>query len=205
MIGDRILITEHSKNNANKILQKLQGDEIILIYGVSGSQKTETADCLQELLFKKNKQSIVISLDDFYLVHPTVRYFNREKLGIESVGTSEIDWNELERICEDFQNKKPIRIKRVHKYADIVEHVTLETDGISCLIIEGLYSGYLKKDGFGDVAVYLEGNPSQTLEFRKLRGKEDESDEFRQKVVQREFNITSQLKRHADLNIQFED
>ena len=205
MIGDRLLITEKAKLNASLIFEEISNQGIILIYGGSGTQKTETADCLQELLFKNKKQSIVLSLDDFYNTIPLVRNTNRKKMGIESVGLSEIDFEDLKRICDDFKNKKPIRIRRTHKYADIMEHVTLETEDISCLIIEGLYSGYLKKDNYGDLSVYLDGSPSNTFEFRKMRGKENETDNFRIQVVQKEYNVVVQLKRYADLIIECEN
>ena len=203
MIGDRLLITNKAIDNAKQILNKLTDEEIILIYGGSGTSKSETADCLQELLFKKNKQSIMLSLDDFYHTLPSLRNLNRKKLGIDSVGISEIDWEEIKRICDDFKNKKSIRFKRVHKYANIVEHITLDTEDVSYLIIEGLYTGYLKKYNHGDVAIYLEGNPKNTFDFRKKRGKEDEDDEFRKTIVKREFNIISQLKKYSDLIINF--
>lgn len=205
MIGDRLLITEKAKNNSKEILKHIKNKKIILIYGVSGTQKSETADCLQEKLFNLGKQSLVISLDDFYNTLPSIRNKNRKKLGIESVGLSEIDWEDIKRICNDFLNKKPIRLKRTHKYADLVEHVTLETEDLFYLIIEGLYSGYLKKDNYGDFSIYLDGSPSQTLEFRKIRAKENENDDFRQKVVQKEYNVVCQLKRYADLILSFED
>ncbi|RLF58125.1 MAG: hypothetical protein DRN27_06230 [Thermoplasmata archaeon] len=203
MQGDRLLITQQSYNNARLINDKLTNQSIILIGGNSGTQKSESADCLQEILFKNNKQSIVLSLDDFYNTLPFIRNINRRKLGIQSVGLSEIDFEELKRICDDFKNKKPIRFRRVHKYATIVEHIVLDTEDINCLIIEGLYSNYLRKDNYGDLSVYLEGNPSQTLEFRKKRGKEDETDKFRLEVVDKEFRVISQLKRYADLVIEY--
>ena len=53
--------------------------------------------------------------------------------------------------------------------------------------------------------MFLEGNPSQTLAFRKMRGKENEEDAFREKVVDKEFRITAQLKRYANFIIPFED
>lgn len=205
MIGDRILITEKSKDNAKIIFDKINNEEIILIYGPSGSQKTESAECLQELLYKNKKQSIVLSMDDFYLTHPTVRNENRKKLGIESVGLSEINFEYLYRVCDDFKNKKPITIQRTHKYADIVEHLVIQTENLGVLIIEGLFSGYLKKDNYGDYAVLLEGNPSQTLQFRKQRGKENPNDKFRQIIVQKEFNIVCQLKKYSDLIINYEN
>jgi len=205
LIGDRLLITNKSVYNAKQIVNNLKDEKIILIYGGSGTQKSETADCLQEILFRKNKQSIVLSLDDFYHTLPSLRNLNRKKLGIDSVGTGEIDWEELKRICDDFTNKKPIRFNRVHKYADLVEHITLDTEDVDYLIIEGLFSGYLKKDNYGDIAIYLEGNPKDTLEFRKKRAKENENDNFRKQIVQREYNIVYQLQRYADLILTFEE
>lgn len=205
MIGDRLLITDNSRKKAKKILDILKEEKIILIYGISGTEKSETSDCLQELLFKRKKQSICISLDDYYLVHPTIRDFNRKKQGIESVGLSEIDWTNLEQICSDFINKKSIKIKRTHRYADIIERLILETKDIDYLIIEGLYAGWLKKFGYGNLVIYLEGTPQQTFKFRQLRGKEDEDDEFRKKIVQKECNVIYQLKRYADIILPYDN
>jgi uridine kinase len=150
-------------------------------------------------------QSIVLSLDDFYAVHPKVRNYNRKKQGLDSVGLKEIDWEEIRRICEDFKNNKPLHTRRYHKYADVVEHNTLDSDDINVLIVEGLYTGYLKKDNLGDISVYLEGNPAQTLAFRKERRKENEDDGFRQEIVEKEYRIICQLKRYADIIIPFEE
>jgi len=205
MIGDRLLLTKQSYHNAQLISEQLSNQEIILIGGSTGTGKTECADCLQELLFKSDKQSIVLSLDDFYHTLPFLRNLNRKKMGLESIGLSEIDWGKLKRICDDFKNKKPIRFRRVHKYANIIEHIVLDTDDVDYLIIEGLYSNCLRKDNYGDLTIHLEGNPMQTLEFRKKRGKENESDEFRKQIVKREYNIICQLKRYGDLIIQYKE
>ena len=199
MINDRLIITEESYKKAEKILLRLKERSIILIGGCSGTQKTETADCLQELLFNKKKMSLTLSLDDFYLVHPTIRNFNRKKQGLDSVGLKEIDWESLYRICNDFINNKTIHFRRVHKFLDAIEHNTIDSDSIDFLIVEGLYANYLKKFDYGDLSVFLEGTPEQTLEFRISRNKENENDDFRQQVVRKEFNVVSQLKRYADL------
>ena len=147
----------------------------------------------------------MISLDDFYLIHPTIRNYNRKKLGVESVGLQEIDWESLCRICEDFKDKKEINFKRVHKYLDAIEHNTIDSEDIEILLIEGIYANYLRKFTYGELSVFLEGNPEQTFEFRKKRRKEDEDTEFRKTVVRKEFNVVSQLKRYADLIISYED
>lgn len=203
MIGDRLIIQENHLRNAKIIYDKINERNIVLIGGNSGTGKSETADCLQELLIKDKKYSIVLSLDDFYLVHPTIRNYNRKKQGIESVGLSEIDWEALERICIDFKNKKEVHFRRVHKYADVIEHNVIDTDELEILIIEGLYANYLNKFGHGQISAFLEGNPEQTYQFRLNRRKENEEDEFRQKVVQKEFNVICQLKRYANLIIPF--
>lgn len=205
MIGDRLIIQPKHLRNANIVFPKVKDRTIVLIYGTSGTGKTETADCLQELLFNKGMQSIVLSLDDFYTVHHKVRNYNRKKQGIDSVGLKEIDWEHLRRICQDFQNKKPLHTRRYHKYADVVEHNILESDEINVLIFEGLYAGYMKKFHVGDISVFLEGSPAQTLEFRKQRRKENEDDNFRKQVVDKEHRIICQLKRYAEIIIPFEE
>lgn len=179
-------------------------EKLFLLEDLTVTHNTESADVLQELLYNKNKESLVLSLDDFYNTLPTIRTYNRKKLGIDSVGLSEIDWEDLKRICHDFQEKKPIHFKRVHKYANLVEHNALETEDLNYLIIEGLYANYLKKENYGDLSVFIEGTPKQTLSFRKKRRKEDESNSFRKKVVEKEFRVICQLKRYSNLIIPFE-
>ena len=204
MISDPIILSKKDYDRANVVLQKLSNQEIILIGGGSGTSKSELAYCLQKLLNDKKKSSFVVSLDEYYHVMPSIRNINRKKMGIDSVGASEIDWESINRIYEDFKNKREIHFKRTHKFLDAIEHNAIESADIDYLIIEGLYSNYLRKSYNDNLSVFLEGNPSQTLAFRKMRGKENEDNEFRAKVVQREFNIVCQLKRHGDLVLPFE-
>lgn len=205
MIGDRLIIQDKHLRSAKKIIKRVEDKNIVLIYGTSGTGKTETADCLQELLFNKGMQSIVLSLDDFYTVHHKVRNYNRKKQGLDSVGLKEIDWEHLRRICQDFQRGKPLHTRRYHKYSDVVEHNIIESDEINVLIFEGLYAGYMRKFDVGNVSVFLEGSPAQTLAFRKERRKEDENDDFRKQIVDKEHRIICQLKRYADLVVPFND
>lgn len=205
MIGDPIIKTEKSKRNAKIIFNTLKDQNIILIGGVSGSQKSETAECLQELFLQKNKQSFLLSLDDYYLVCRSIRNYNRQRQGINSVGLKEIDWSMIYRIIEDFENKKAIHFQRYHRYCDLIEHNCLETESLDYLIIEGLYSNYIKKEHRNNYSVYLDANPSQTLEFRKMRGKEETDNEFRKLIVDKEYNIVVQSKKYSDLVIPYEN
>jgi len=205
MIGDKICITEKSKENANLIYEKLGNNCVILIGGCSGTQKSETGECLQEILLKNKKQSLLFSLDDYYLVCRSIRDYNRKKQGIESVGLKEIDWDMIFRIIEDFKNKKAMHFQRYHRYCDLIEHNVLESTDIDYLIFEGLFANYLRKYYKDNLSVYLDGNPSQTLEFRKMRGKEQAEDYFRKEIVKKEFNVVCQLKKLSDLAISYEN
>lgn len=205
MINDRLIVDERHFKIAKEIKPLIKKGDIVLIFGGSGTGKSEICDCLQDELFKKKLSSLSLSLDDYYIVHPTVRNYNRKKNGLESVGIIEIDWEYLSRICQDFKDKKTIYFRRVHKYADVVEHNSIESDDVDVLLIEGLYSGYMKKYRHGNYAIYLEGNPAQTLKFRRLRQKENPDDEFRKLVINKEFNVISQLKKYADKLIEFEE
>jgi len=205
MISDRLCVEERHFKIAKEIRPSIKKDNIVLIYGTSGTGKSEVADCLQGELFNKNISSFVLSLDDYYNTIPSLRNTNRKKMGLDSVGLQEIEWEHLSRICADFQEKKTIYFKRVHKFADIIEHNSIDTEEVDVIIIEGLFAGYMKNYGYGDFAVYLDGNPAQTLAFREKRRKENPNDSFRQKVVQKEFNIICQLKRYADKIIPFEE
>jgi uridine kinase len=203
MIGDPLIIAESDYVRAQNIFDKSKDNNIVLIGGGSGTKKSECAYAFQKILYDKKKSSFVVSLDDYYVTHATIRNENRKKQGIDSVGLSEMDWHNLERIYEDFRDAKEIHFKRVHRFLDTVEYNVIDSEEIDFLIIEGLYANYLRKSYSDNLSVYLEGNPVQTLEFRKLRGKENENDPFRERVVQKEYNVVVQLKRYADLILEF--
>lgn len=204
MIGDLIIVSSKDYERAKNVLEKLKGN-IILIGGSSGTKKSELAYSLQKELFLKKKSSLVISLDDYYTTIPSIRYYNRKKQGLDSVGLIEIDWEYLKRIYEDFNKKREIHFKRIHRFLDTIEFNTINSEEIDYLIIEGLYANYLRKFYNDNFSIFLQGNPSQTLEFRKLRGKEEEDDDFRKQVVQKEFNVTNQLQRYSDLIIEYKN
>lgn len=205
MIGDPIIFNEKDFQKAKEIFSQLKEKNIILIGGTSGSKKSELAYCLQKVAYSYNESSLVISLDDYYHIMPSFRHINRKKQGIESVGLNEIDWNYLFRIYEDFQYNREIHFKRVHRFLDAIEHNIIDSKDINIVIFEGLYANYLRKFFLDNFSVFLEGNPNQTLAFRKMRGKENENDEFRQEIVKKEFNVVCQLKRYADLIIPFKN
>ena len=210
MIGDPLILAEKDFKDGEYICSKLKNKNIVLIGGGSGTKKSEKSLALQQALAKQRKSSLVISLDDYYTVHPTVRDFNRKKQGLDSVGIGEINWIKLEFIYDTFVNREQdlnddLNLIRTHKYLDAIEHVKISSMDIDVLIFEGLYANYLRKTYKNNYSIFLEGNPEQTLAFRTLRGKEKPSSKFRQEVVQKEFNVVCQLKRYADLIVPFEE
>jgi uridine kinase len=204
MIGDKILINEIHHKKANLIYSKLQG-KVIGIGGLSGVGKTEIALCLQELLYKDNYYSLLISLDDYYRTNFNDRNRIRKKKGLRSVGVQEIDWELVERAIKQFKEKKEIiNLQQINKFTNsFFEVYVYGANKLHYLIIEGLYAGYLKKMKLLDYYVHLKGNLKQTKKFRLERMKENERDNFRKKVVQKEANVIAQLKKFADLIIPF--
>jgi len=205
MIGDPIIIDDSDYKKAIDIFSKIKENDIVLIGGTSGSKKSELAYCLQKIAYDNKKSSIVISLDDYYHTTPSIRNYNRKKQGIESVGINEIDWDYLKKIYENFKNRKEINFKRVHRFIDSIEHNIIDSEDINLIIFEGLYANYLRKFYSDNFSIFLDGTPQQTLEFRKIRQKEDEDNKFRLGVVQKEFNVVVQLKRYADLILEFKE
>lgn len=208
MIGDKIFVGIQDKKRAKELLPNLlalHDRSIITIGGGSGCRKTELACCIQEEFYSKNKHSILLSLDDCYSSHYKDRLRIRRRNGIGSVGIKEIDWRFIKRIIKDFKNNKDIiKTQEINKYTGNYNNVEIYgVKGVNYLICEGLFANQLKKLKLSNYAVHLEGTPLQTISFRKKRGKEKETSQFRQQIVKKEYKITNQLKNYADIVIQF--
>ena len=203
MIGDVILIKKSDVKRGKDILPdilNLPDKSVIAIGGSSGTKKSEIAQVLQELLYKKNKRTILISLDDLYCTHFKDRTRIRKRKGVKSVGLQEMNWKLLLKIIKTFKHQKDTLILPViNKYSsDYNEETVYGVKDVNYIIIEGLYACHLKKLKKTVYTIHLNGTPEQTLKFRKKRNKERESSDFRKRVVQKEFNVVSQLKRYAD-------
>jgi len=133
-------------------------DGVIGISGISGTGKSEIASEVNRLLYENGISSFVINMDKFYKVDAKVRDEWRK---IENyIGHREIDWDKINKEIKAFDN-----------------------NAIRVLIIEGLYSNHIS----GAVKFYIEGNIKSTYDFRLLRGKEIETDKWRQYVVGEEY------------------
>lgn len=211
MKGDIIIIEEEQRKKAQRAFEKIMelvrsNDKLIVtIGGVSGTNKSEVAYLIQEELYARSISSMALSLDDFYKTNWRDRNRVRRKKGIDSVGIKEIEWSAIEAIAKKFKRgTKLIKTREINKYSDQFEHYYIKrADLVRVLIIEGLYSCYLKQLGCVDFCVYLDGSIDDTYRFRKKRSKENPDSTFRQGVVKREAEDVLKTKEHADLIIPF--
>lgn len=208
MIDDIIIIQDLHRKKAEFILPallKLPDKSIIGIQGISGVGKTEIGSLLREGFYKLNKTSLLLSLDDSYITDFRDRERIRKRKGLQSVGIKEIEWKSLRSLLSDFKNgKEVLSIQQISKCAEtFIESTIYRANKLNYVLIEGLYTGYLKKYSLLDYCIYLEGNAEDTLSFRKIRMKEKENSKFRQQIVQKEYKVVSQLKKYADIVIPY--
>ncbi|MGM5480464.1 MAG: AAA family ATPase [Nanobdellota archaeon] len=209
MIDDMLILDASHEKKAEMVLQKirlndLKPKQIILVSGTSGCGKSETAFYIRRLLLDYNFTSLIVSTDDYYNTTPEARNSFRKENGIEVVGLSEINWDKLQENVKDFKEDKTTSIYRENIAAKQREKTDIDTSKIDVLIVEGLFAINLKKYFSEAHAVYLEGRPDQTKKFREKRRKENEKDEFRLKVVQKEYETVLELKELCDITIPFD-
>ena len=203
MYGDTLLIDAKSRRNALKIFKSmpdllLKKQSIIAIGGISGTQKSETANCLAEILIKAGKECHILSGDDYYTTFWHDRNEERQKRGYK-IGIHEWDWERLDWTIETFKNKmySQIQFCQMSKFSTGLMHSYIDKSACSILIIEGLYACNIKQ---ADLKIHIGPcDPDSTYEFRKKRKKENESSPFRKKVVEAECKWVEKLKLKADL------
>ena len=201
MVGDKLVFTYRQRLIARKIYESVMANEyssIICIGGGSGTGKTEVSVIFQEMLFKQNLTSVKLSLDDYYYLEPNVRNERRANKGISSVGINEINWDRVNSIKEAFSKHTGFTQQEYNKYLGNNQVNLYENsvdNPVNYLVIEGLYANYIK----GDCNFYLDANPDMTLEWRMKRGKECETNEFRQRVVIKEYEEARSTLNNVDV------
>lgn len=208
MIGDRIIIQPKDYIIADKILKKFlvkfksSKKRILAIGGISGTSKTEIATVIQEKLYTKNAiRSKIIHIDDYYFTNWNTRNKIRKQNNI--IGKEEINWNKLNKVLQSFKNnKKKLYVQRIHRWLNAIEHSISPNNCIDVIILEGLYALYAK---YFDFRVYIDASISDTYAFRKLRGKENPDNKFRQLVVEKESQCVYQSKKSANLIIDWRE
>ena len=199
-LGDILVIKDSHKKAAQDIMDLVlnndAGEKVSLAIGAeSGTGKSEISYMVAKNLFKsENKlKSFIIHTDDFFALPHKERNELRKKTNLKSIGPSEIDFNELNYVLKKFESGGQILIPVLEFITSSAYKLLVDFKDIQVLICEGLYAPML------DVTykIFIDLTYHDTKDFRVERGKED-VDEFRMKVLEKEHQAVSELRKQVD-------
>ena len=204
MRGDIILVEEHHRNAAEKIVASLlatiratEGRYTISVAGESGSGKSETAKALAEELEKQGVQAAIYQQDDYFILPPKSNDARRRE-GIEWVGPQEVKLALLdEHMVAALEGASTVTKPLVIYEEDRVEDEVMSLEGAKVVIAEGTYTTLLEH---AKTRIFIARNRLETMAARKKRGRE-EMDPFIEKVLEIEHAIISKHKERADIVI----
>ncbi len=208
MLNDLITITPQHESSARAIFSKVlerrklltKDKMIITITGEVGSGKSTISNVLGRLLKDEGIRAKIIDLDDFYKIPPLQRREWRVKNGLESIGYDEYDWDVLNSNIAAFMKDKSATMPCVDLITSYVDELKTNYKGVDVLIINGLYALKIKE---ADLKVFVEYTYHETREAQLYGGKE-KMDDYRQKVLQREHEVVTSMKNHAEFFVDFE-
>jgi uridine kinase len=199
-LGDILVITDNHRKAGREItdlvLQSYTGEKMSVAIGAeSGAGKSEISHVIAENLFKSEKQlkSFIVHTDDFFVLPHKERNELRRKSNLDSVGPSEIDFDELHRVLQSFESGGQILIPILEFITSSAYKLLVDFKDVQILICEGLYAPSL------DVThrIFIDLTYHDTRDFRAQRGKEV-ADEFRLKVLEKEHQAVSALRKRVD-------
>jgi uridine kinase len=199
-LGDILVITDNHRKAGREItdlvLQSYTGERMSVAIGAeSGAGKSEISHVIAENLFKSEKQlkSFIAHTDDFFVLPHKERNELRRKSNLDSVGPSEIDFDELHRVLQSFESGGQILIPILEFITSSAYKLLVDFKDVQILICEGLYAPSL------DVThrIFIDLTYHDTRDFRAQRGKEV-ADEFRSKVLEKEHQAVSALRKRVD-------
>jgi uridine kinase len=117
----------------------------------------------------------------------------RRKSNLDSVGPSEIDFDELNQVLQSFESGGQILIPILEFITSSAYRLLVDFKDVQILICEGLYAPFL------DVThrIFIDLTYHDTRDFRAQRGKEV-ADEFRLQVLEKEHQAVSALRKRVD-------
>ncbi len=202
MIGDIILLKERHIETGKNVFQVIEERHLldkkiaIGIGGESGSGKSVTAYALQRILADHNIQSVVIQMDDYFILPPKLNHENR-LLSFNNVGTHEVNLQLLSKNVKDFKAGAESIIKPLVNYQlNSVSSETINVRNVQVLIVEGTY--ILENDTDFDFRIFIDRNYKDTYQNRIERNRDENSD-FIEQVLDIEHNIIKKYKSKADL------
>jgi uridine kinase len=199
-LGDILVITDNHRKAGREItdlvLQSYTGEKMSVAIGAeSGAGKSEISHVVAQSLFKSEKQlkSFIVHTDDFFVLPHKERNELRRKSNLDSVGPSEIDFDELNQVLRTFESGGQMQIPILEFITSSAYKLLVDFKDVQILICEGLYAPFL------DVThrIFIDLTYHDTRDFRAQRGKEV-ADEFRLKVLEKEHQAVSALRKRVD-------
>jgi len=199
-LGDILVIKDHHKKAGQEItdliLKNYTGEKVSIALGAeSGAGKSEIAHVVAKNLFQSEKQlkSFIVHTDDFFALPHKERNDLRQKTNLDSIGPSEIDFEELNYVLKSFQTNKQILVPILEFITSSAYKLMVDFSNVHVLICEGLYAPMM------DVTykIFMDLTYHDTKDFRAERGKEVVN-EFRLKVLEKEHQAVSKLREKVD-------
>ena len=193
MPGDIINITAPVIKKAGLIFphlydeyERLNKDRtVISVYGGSGSGKSCIASVLSYMFSLAGINCYIISGDNYPRRIPSVndserlsRYNDGGRDALSSyIGTSEeIDFDEINGILDDYHRGKDVlSLKRMGRDEGSVFHESVDVSDTGILMLEWTHGNSMFLKGV-DIPVFLNSTPEDTLENRKSRGRDTQTD-----------------------------
>lgn len=199
-LGDILVITEDHKKAAGEItdlvLRSYAGSRVSLAIGAeSGAGKSEISHVVASNLFKSDKQlrSFIVHTDDFFALPHKERNELRRRTDLESVGPSEIDFDELNYVLKSFESGSQILLPILEFITSSAYKLLVDFKDVQVLICEGLYAPMLGVTH----KMFIDRTYHDNQEFNLRRGKEI-PDAFRQRVLEKEHQAVSGLRKQVD-------
>jgi uridine kinase len=207
MKGDRIVVEDYHRAAAARIAPKLvvpilqkPTRHVIAVAGESGSGKSETAQALAEALAEQGLQSVILGLDDYFVLPPRSNDARRRQDPHWLGPHVEVRLDALEANLREATSGKATISKPIVDYdANTIGAETIDLEGVRAVIVEGTYTSLLKHV---DTRIFIERTRQDTLEHRRKRNRGTEAgDPFVEQILALEHMIIAGHRQLADFVI----
>jgi uridine kinase len=207
MKGDKIVVEEHhvraAAGIASLLLERIRAREgrfVITVAGESGSGKSETARALAERLRADSLPSVILGLDDYFVLPPRSNDARR-RADPEWLGPHvEVRMDLLDANLGAAVAGRPAFVKPLVDYdANTIGEETVSLEGVRVVIAEGTYTSLLRHV---DARIFIARSRRDTLAHRQKRGRGSEvGDPFIEQVLEIEHKIIAGHRFLADFII----